>query len=93
MKSNEDRPFREILADYLPPADVMTGDDYAATVRSAVRRLDGPDRNLLLMYAEVGSFRKLAARFGVTHPTVSKQIRRIQATVRADVAAALKRRR
>lgn len=90
-QTNNDRPFREIVADYLPPADVMNGDDYAHVVRRAVERLDAPDRNLLLMYAEFGSLRKLAERCGVSHPTVLKQIRRIREAVREEIAAALKK--
>ena len=86
-----DRPFKEVLAEMLPPADILEGDDYIHAVRDAVSKQPEPDRNLLVLYSELGSFRKIATRFGVTHPTISKQIRRIQGNVRRDLAAAIGR--
>lgn len=91
--NDEKRPFREIVNDYLCEGDVFTHDDRDLALRSAIRRLPEPDKNLLILYAEEGSFRRIAKTFGVTHPTISKQIRRIQATVREEVAAAIRRTR
>ena len=90
---DDDRPFHELVEDYLAPQQMMEVDDRDIAVRRAVTRLSEPDRNLLLLYAEGGSFRKIAKRFGVTHPTISKKIRQIQGTVKADVAASIRRMR
>lgn len=86
-----DRPFKELLQEMLPTPDIMEGDDYLHALRDAVNNQPEPDRNLLVLYSELGSFRKIATRFGVTHPTISKQIRRIQGNVRRDLAAAIGR--
>lgn len=89
--TTDDRPFNEVVADYLTPRSMMEADDREIAVRRAVTRLSEPDRNLLILYAEGGSFRKIAKEFGVTHPTISKQIRRIQGVVRAEVATAIRK--
>lgn len=88
-----DRPFKEVLNEVLPPKDIMEGDDYLHALREAVCKQPAADRNLLVLYSELGSFRKIAVRFGVTHSTISKQIRRIQGNVRRDLAAAIGRTR
>lgn len=88
---SDDRPFHEVVEDYLAPKGMMETDDREVALRRAVTRLREPDRNLIILYAEEGSFRKIAKRYGVTHPTISKQIRRIQGVVRAEVATAIRK--
>jgi len=85
-----ERPFHELVEDYLAPQGIMEVDDRDIAVRRAVTRLSEPDRNLLLLYAEGGSFRKIARRFGVTHATISKKIHKIQGEVKAEVAAQIR---
>lgn len=82
-----DRPFREVVRDYLPRPDILGGDDEMHALWHVVAHLPTPDRNLLILYAELGSFRKVAQRFGVTHPTISKKLHRIQEDVRRGVEA------
>lgn len=86
-----DRPFNEVLEEVLPQEDIMEGDDYIHAVRNAVCKQPSADRNLLVLYSELGSYRKIASRFGVHHCTISKQIRRIQGNVRREIAAAIGR--
>lgn len=74
------------MADYQPRAfDIMNGDDLAERCKRAVARLDEPDLVLLLYYLELGSYRAVGRRFGVSHTFARKRVRAVQDKVRRMV--------
>ena len=74
------RTFKQIQRDYAYDGDVFNTD--TPQVRRAkwvVQNVLTPsDRTIIILYAELGSYRKLGARLGLSHTTVRKEVLRIR---------------
>lgn len=81
--------FRLASGDYRYNADVLCEDD--ARIRAIKRVMDEtlsePDRNLLILYSEVGSMVKVAEMMQVSKNTLRKNINRIRAIIKGQVYA------
>lgn len=79
------RTYRQIAGDYAYDASPFSGD--TAKVRRIKRiigdRLTASDRTIIILYAELGSYRKLGRRLGLSHTTVRKEVLRIRDIVKA----------
>lgn len=74
------RELRDIIPDYAFKEDIMSEEDerLAAVKKIVNTKLSQADRAIILMYADCGSLRKVAARLNVSHMTLHKQIKRIK---------------
>lgn len=80
------REFRDIRLDYVFDASVFNEEpERTRRVKQLVEQLPLADRVMLLMYADCGSLRKVAKKLGVSHMTMSKEIRRIRANIIAQL--------
>lgn len=76
------REFRDIRLDYVFDASIFNEEpERIRRVKELVEKLPTADRVMLLMYADCGSLRKVARKLGVSHMTMSKEIRRIRASI------------
>lgn len=55
-------------------------------IKDAIETLTQPEKIILLMYAEIGSLRKLAIQLDVTHSAVIKEIKKIRNKINNYVA-------
>lgn len=79
--------FREIAPDYAPDPDALFSeeDDRVRRLKAVIAdRLDPWERNIIILYAEIGSLRKLGERLDLSHSTV----RRIVDEIRQKIIAA-----
>lgn len=87
--------FKRIKDEYAPKSkgDIFfEGDSLPEELKRIVyERLDIVERTFILLYAEYGTFTAIARILGVTHPSVSKEIHRIQAKVRTIYEQEMKR--
>ena len=74
------RTFRQIQRDYAYNGSILCED--TPQVRRAKwvveHCLTPADRTIIILYAELGSYRKLGARLGLSHTTVRKEVLRIR---------------
>ena len=74
------RSYKQIQRDYAFDGSPFTQD--GPKVRRAkwvVQNVLTPsDRTIIILYAELGSYRKLGARLGLSHTTVRKEVLRIR---------------
>lgn len=85
-RRGSERPWADILEDYDLRPDMMTEDrDEVLRLKRALAHLEEPDRRIIVLYAELGSIRRLAERLGVSRSTAHNRVRRIQATIREEV--------
>ena len=74
------RSYKQIQSDYAFDGSPFTQD--TPKVRRAkwvVQNVLTPsDRTIIILYAELGSYRKLGARLGLSHTTVRKEVLRIR---------------
>lgn len=77
------REYRDIRPDYLFDPSIFNDEPEKVRRLKQVIAEELPlaDRVLILMYADCGSHRKLAAKMGVSHATIGKEIRRIRAYI------------
>lgn len=71
--------YKEIKADYAYNPDIMSNeDDRIAKLKYIIdTKLAPEDKTILLLYAELGSYRKLGERFGVSHTMMRRVLQRI----------------
>lgn len=85
-RASYERPWAEIQEDYDLHPDMMSGDrDELLRIKRAIAHLEEPDRRIIVLYAELGSLRRLARRLGVSRSTAHNRVRRIQAAIREEV--------
>lgn len=72
--------FRNVKADYTFNADVMCEDDERVRrVKEIITKdLDTIDRTIIILYAEMQSYRELGKALGVSHTTARKEVLRIR---------------
>ena len=81
------RSYKQIAGDYAYVPTPFTEDD-ARTRRAkwvVQNRLSPSDRTIIILYAELGSYRKLGARLGMSHTTVRKEVHRIREIIKANL--------
>lgn len=69
-------PWERIFQDYVP--DPLNDDEYIYNCKKALMNLPDPDRNLLIRYAEEGSYTAVARRYHCSAPTVKNKIEEIR---------------
>lgn len=74
------RTYKEIRADYTFDPSIFNAEpDRVRIVKDIVcNRLDEVDRTIILLYADCGSYRKLAQRMGMSHMTIRREVLRIK---------------
>ena len=75
--------FQAAKGDYSFRFDIFTPDD-ARMIRLKeviATKLTDPDKNVLILYAEVGSMQRTAQMLGVSKNTLRKNIERIRETI------------
>lgn len=75
------RDFREIAPDYAPASDPLMADedDRVRRVKAIVaERLEPWERNIILLYADCGSLRKLGRRLDLSHSSVRRVVDEIK---------------
>ena len=81
------RTYREIRRDFAFNSDPFCEDD--AKVRRVKwvveNRLTQADRTIILLYAEIGSYRKLGRRLGLSHTTVKNEVHRIRKIIQENL--------
>lgn len=85
MTTDEARDiFRVAREDYRYNADVMCPDSpVMRSIKKAMdEKLTEPDRNLLILYSEVGSMVKVAEMMQVSKNTLRKNINRIRSIIK-----------
>lgn len=71
------RDFREIAPDYAPNPDALMNDedDRVRRLKQVIAdRLDPWERNVILLYTDCGSLRKLGKRLGLSHSSVRRVV-------------------
>lgn len=71
------RDFREIAPDYAPNPDALFNeeDDRVRRVKDIVQhRLEPWERNIILLYADCGSLRKLGKRLDISHSSLRRVV-------------------
>jgi len=85
---------RDIREDYRPDGTVFDRDpERVSVLKEAVARLPEADRTLLLLYAELQSYRKMGAALHLSHMTCRRAVVRIRARVLEMYAEEMERRR
>ena len=84
---NEDRTIKDIEQDYTYSDDIMNEDDERVRrIKEIINtRLTLPDKILILLYAEVQSYRKLGKRLGFSHTTVRKEVVRVRKQIQEEL--------
>lgn len=80
------RDFREIAPDYAPAPDPMMADedDRVRRVKVIVQnKLEPWERNIILLYADCGSLRKLGKRLDLSHSSVRRVVDEIKSKIMA----------
>lgn len=82
---DEIRTYREIRGEYAFNPDIMSKDDERTRRLKYIidTKLAPADKIIILLYADCGSYRKLAKRLNVSHMTIQKVIKRIQKEILA----------
>ena len=72
--------FRKIRQDYTYNPDIMNEEDERLTrVKKIIdQKLSLADKTIILLYVDCQSLRKLAARLGVSHMTLRREVMRIK---------------
>lgn len=74
----EEKPqlWDRIMQDYTP--DPLEDDEFIYNCKKALMDLPDPDRNLLIRYAEEGTYTAVAKRYHCTVPTIRYKIEEIR---------------
>lgn len=88
MKGIDDivREFRKIKPDYAFDADIMCEDEPRTRRLKYIinNRLTIADRTIIILYAELQSFRKLGECLGVSHTTMRTEVNRIKEIIKRE---------
>lgn len=81
------RTFREIRRDYAYDGSIFTDDDALMRRTKWVieNRLTMADRTIIILYAELGSYRKLGKRLGLSHTTIKNEVHRIREIIKSNL--------
>lgn len=69
-------PWERIFADYVP--DPLNDSEFIYNCKQALMNLPDPDKNLLIRYAEEGTYMGVARRYHCSPPTVKAKIEEIR---------------
>lgn len=74
------KTYQLIRRDYEYHADVMTEDDERAVRLKKIinTQLSVADRTIIVLYADLQSYRKLGAMLGLSHMTIRREVLRIK---------------
>jgi len=78
------RDFREIAPDYAPNPDALFNeeDDRIRRLKAVIAdALEPWERNVIILYADCGSLRKLGKRLGLSHSSVRRVVDEIKAKI------------
>ena len=76
------RKYRDIAPDYEPIEGIFNDEpDKVRRLKEIINGLEQVDKTLILLYAELGSYRKLAARLGMSHTPIVKRIESIKEVI------------
>lgn len=85
-KSDPIRYWRRIVAEYQPQEDIFCEDSpTVAQCKKALAALPDADRQLFILYAEMGNVRKLSQILGVSSSTLHYRILKIKNRLRKQV--------
>lgn len=85
---------RDMRIDYRPDGSPFTPDsDRVALLKEVVAALPEADRTLLLLYAEMRSYRKMGAALHLSHMTCRRAVVKIRARVLEAYGKEMERRR
>ena len=68
--------IRKILAEYAP--DPLNDTDDTLALKNAIERLPEADRRILILYADLGSIRKVAMMLNTTYYYVQLKLKEIK---------------
>jgi DNA-directed RNA polymerase specialized sigma24 family protein len=69
-------PWERIFADYQP--DPLNDDEYIYRIKEALMRLPEPDRNLLIIYSDLGSYSSVAKRYHLSVTAVRYKVEEVR---------------
>jgi len=74
------RDFRELLPDYAPNPDALLDeeDDRVRRLKTVISHLDDWKRNVIVLYADCGSLRKLGKRLDLSHSSTRRVVEEIR---------------
>lgn len=76
--------FALVKDDYAYDDDVFNfEDERSRRAKQILQRLPESDRNIIILYAELGSLSKLGEALGVKKSTIRTQVKRIQGQIKA----------
>lgn len=77
---NLGRTYRDIKRDYVFDGSPFCEDEEKVRRAQWVveNKLSAADRTIIILYAEIGSYRKLGKRLGLSHTTVKNEVHRIR---------------
>lgn len=85
-KSDPIRYWRGIVAEYQPQEDIFCDDSpIEARCKKALAALPDADRELFILYAEIGNIRKLSRMLKMSSSTVQYRITRIRKRLQRQV--------
>ena len=73
---NQNIDIKKILAEYSP--NVLTDTDDMLTLKTAIEALPEADKRILILYADLGSIRKVAMVLDTTYYYVQMKIKEIK---------------
>lgn len=81
------RSYKQIAQDYAYEGGVFCEDTpkVSRTKWVVEHCLTPADRTIIILYAELGSYRKLGARLGMSHTTVRKEVLRIRNIIKRNL--------
>lgn len=81
------RSYKQIAQDYAYQGGVFCEDTpkVRRTKWVVEHCLTPADRTIIILYAELGSYRKLGARLGMSHTTVRKEVLRIRNIIKRNL--------
>ena len=73
---NQNIDIKKILAEYAP--DPLNDTDGTLALKNAIERLPEADRRILILYADLGSIRKVAMMLNTTYYYVQLKLKEIK---------------
>lgn len=75
--------YRSIRGEYAFNPDIMCQDSERASIIKEIidTRLSVPDKTIIILYAELQSYRKLGKEFNLSHMTIRREVMRIRGII------------
>lgn len=73
---NQNIDIKKIMAEYAP--DTLNDTDDTLALKNAIERLPEADRRILILYADLGSIRKVAMMLDTTYYYVQLKLKEIK---------------